>query len=78
MRDKRWKRATGSRTFGDHTHTCGVVLQNRVLAKGLEPPGDQNILEVCRGGEVTPENDGAKECDAALLFGNNHLDTLRH
>lgn len=50
------EKGTGSGTPGYHTHTSRVVLQNRVLAEGLEPPGDQNILEVCRGGEVTAEN----------------------
>lgn len=58
--------------------TCGVVLQHRVLAKGLEPPGDQNILEVCRGGIVTPEDHRGKQCCVALLLRNNHLNTHRH
>lgn len=35
---------------------CGVILQHRVLAEGLVPPGDQNILEVCRGRVVTTED----------------------
>lgn len=34
---------------------CGVVLQHGVLAEGLEPPSDQDILQVCRGGEITSE-----------------------
>lgn len=58
--------------------TRGVVLQHRVLAEGLEPPGDQNILDVCRGAVVTAEDHRGKQSRAALLYGNNHLDAHRH
>lgn len=65
--------------FSDVAHcTCGVVLQHRVLAEGLEPPGYQNILEVCWGGEVTAEDHWGKQSRAALLLGNNHLNAHRH
>jgi len=58
--------------------TCGVVLQYGVLAEALEPPGDQDILEVCRGGVVTAEGDGGKQGCAALQLGNIHLNTHKH
>lgn len=58
--------------------TCGVVLQHRVLAERLEPPSNQNILEVCRGGVFTTQNHWGKQSCAALLLGNIHLNTHRH
>ncbi|TNN74485.1 hypothetical protein EYF80_015265 [Liparis tanakae] len=58
--------------------TCGVVLQYGVLAEALEPPGDQDILEVCRGGVVTAEGDGGKQGCAALQLRNIDLNTHTH
>lgn len=57
--------------------TCGVVLQDGVLAERLVPPRDQNILEACRSGVITPKNHWSKQSRAALLLRNIDLDTHR-
>ena len=54
--------------------TCGVVLQDRVLAEGLEAPGDQDVLEVGGGGVVAAQDDGGEQHGAALRLGHDHLD----
>lgn len=35
---------------------CRVVLQDRILAERLKPPGDNNFLEVCRSGVITAQD----------------------
>lgn len=57
--------------------TCGVVLQDGVLAERLVLPRDQNILEACRSGVITPKNHWSKQSRAALLLRHIDLDTHR-
>lgn len=57
--------------------TCGVVLQDGVLAERLVLPCNQNILEACRSGVITPKNHWSKQSRAALLLRNIDLDTHR-
>lgn len=58
--------------------TCGVVLQDGVLAERLVLPRNQNILEACRCGVITTKNHWSKQSRAALLLRNIDLDTHRH
>lgn len=54
--------------------TCGVVLQHRVLAEGLVPPGDQNFQGVGRRWIVTAQDHRGKQHGAHLWVWNGHQD----
>lgn len=54
--------------------TCGVILQHGVFTKGLELPGDQDILRIGGGGVVAAQDDGGKEGGSPLRLRDDDLD----